>query len=881
MPRQLYFRSQVGLAGVNLPAMPHVAHVPQTRKQSVELLHGLAGLGEAAARVVIARDNQRQAGLVEEAYNSAREQMARWTADYQRGHQGGNALDAQAAYEQQWAKISAGIREQYGDRMYGGTQALLGRRLELGRIQALEHGAAYQQRQTSLWHDDLDKRSLALLEADIAADPGNLAFHDVRLRETLDGMRQRHPGRDFTGTELKLRQNVAEAQFNGLLARGDLAGAEELLNRHTVLGSRLGYDDLQDNKSGTYVPGRIWHGGGVVRGLPPSVEAKLEAEARRQGVDPILVKAVAMQESNGRQSVVSHAGAVGVMQVMPQYVNDFGGGDVHNEDDNIRLGVRELKAYLGQAGGDVREALLRYNWGPGNVAAYKKTGKGIRGQAMPKEAREYADRVLGRISGGNFEGSGVSRDVVTTGRDVVTTGRDVTHDKQDVTTTAPSGRYGGLLPPDQLLRMRGKLDHARRERAQQAGMTAENFSNHLTFGLDSGDFSAAEHDIATLRSLGLNQEAETLAQRLHLAQTAYSTLAGVSDLPFVEQATAARKRMQALVTPDNAKQATTLRDHVTATLDKRQKAFIADPAAYVAQMPAMQGEHLNTEDRILHSLQLQERMGRGLNFTPQVLSKPQAEELRRNYDALKDPLQRAGWLRQMSTELGQFTADAFRQMKVPDSVITLLPVLPALSEKTLGTFMHAAEAKASDIAGDTEWKQAAKDALSGSDLVAVTQSMARAFPANPALRTFAKNMQETFAKYQLLGGNVDELEKAFDSHDTDNCFLLLPKNRDFSASDVADAANARREKLLAQAMANIPDATTQAGRLARANITGMFENGIFISDESGQRVVLVDATTGHPLAYKGKVVAYDIEELLRKRKRRGPQLVDVDDAGEE
>ena len=240
MPRQLYFKSQVRPAGVNLPAMPHVASVPQVRSQGVELLHGLANLGEAAARLVIQRDNQRQAGLVEEAYNSAREQMTRWTADYQRGHQGSNALDAQAAYEQQWAKISAGIREQYGERMYGGTQALLGRRLELGRIQALEHGAAYQARQTGLWHDDLDKRSLALLEADIAADPGNFQFHDVRLRETLDGLRQRHPGRDFTGTELKLRQNVAEAQFNGLLAAGRLEDADAFLQRHGGPGATPG-----------------------------------------------------------------------------------------------------------------------------------------------------------------------------------------------------------------------------------------------------------------------------------------------------------------------------------------------------------------------------------------------------------------------------------------------------------------------------------------------------------------------------------------------------------------------------------------------------------------------------------------------------------------
>ena len=120
------------------------------------------------------------------------------------------------------------------------------------------------------------------------------------------------------------------------------------------------------------------------------------AEAKRQGIDPALALAIAKQESNFNQKDISRAGAVGVMQIMPADVNDYGGGNVYDINDNIRIGVTEIKKKLQLSGGDVREALLRYNWGDGNVRKWKRGAR----KDMPKEAREYADRVLGHIQKG-------------------------------------------------------------------------------------------------------------------------------------------------------------------------------------------------------------------------------------------------------------------------------------------------------------------------------------------------------------------------------------------------------------------------------------------------------------------------------------------------
>ena len=124
------------------------------------------------------------------------------------------------------------------------------------------------------------------------------------------------------------------------------------------------------------------------------------AEAKRQGVDPRLALALANQESRFDQNDVSHAGAVGVMQLMKCDVAAYGGGDRYNVNDNIRMGVTQLKKKLDLAHGDVREALLRYNWGDGNFNKWKK---GLRTD-MPKEASQYADRVLGHIDNGTVEG---------------------------------------------------------------------------------------------------------------------------------------------------------------------------------------------------------------------------------------------------------------------------------------------------------------------------------------------------------------------------------------------------------------------------------------------------------------------------------------------
>ena len=112
------------------------------------------------------------------------------------------------------------------------------------------------------------------------------------------------------------------------------------------------------------------------------VEESLERQSAAHGVRTSLVKAVAMKESAWRQDAVSRAGAVGVMQVMPDtadFVNevlDPGPGlDLRDADDNVHLGVMYLDHMLEQMPTE-KDALAAYYTGPGHVG--RKLNRGQR-----------------------------------------------------------------------------------------------------------------------------------------------------------------------------------------------------------------------------------------------------------------------------------------------------------------------------------------------------------------------------------------------------------------------------------------------------------------------------------------------------------------------
>jgi len=97
----------------------------------------------------------------------------------------------------------------------------------------------------------------------------------------------------------------------------------------------------------------------------------LNQAADRHGVDRRYVHSIAHIESRhrhfvGGQVIRSTAGALGVMQLMPETAAGLG-VNPHNLEDNIEGGVRYFRQRLDLAGGDVPTAIAMYYAGIGNV----------------------------------------------------------------------------------------------------------------------------------------------------------------------------------------------------------------------------------------------------------------------------------------------------------------------------------------------------------------------------------------------------------------------------------------------------------------------------------------------------------------------------------
>lgn len=93
--------------------------------------------------------------------------------------------------------------------------------------------------------------------------------------------------------------------------------------------------------------------------------------AREYDVDAALVSAVIRAESDFDPTVVSHAGAEGLMQLMPATARRFGVANSFDPVENMRGGIRYLSWLIEEMEGNLDHVLAGYNAGEGNVRKYE------------------------------------------------------------------------------------------------------------------------------------------------------------------------------------------------------------------------------------------------------------------------------------------------------------------------------------------------------------------------------------------------------------------------------------------------------------------------------------------------------------------------------
>ena len=186
-------------------------------------------------------------------------------------------------------------------------------------------------------------------------------------RIQMDAMIDTHPIVEFDSPEMKtrLKRPVHPAVFD----KNYFAKKTPKPIQKTTAMNREGLSDS-----------------GKFKGTVNFYHKLIEKIADLHNVDAALIKAIVKAESSYDPKAVSHAGAMGLMQLMPDTAAEVGVTDTFNPEENLHGGIKYYKKMLTRFKGDVELALAAYNAGSGAVLSYN-------GIPPYKETRKYIERV--------------------------------------------------------------------------------------------------------------------------------------------------------------------------------------------------------------------------------------------------------------------------------------------------------------------------------------------------------------------------------------------------------------------------------------------------------------------------------------------------------
>ena len=140
------------------------------------------------------------------------------------------------------------------------------------------------------------------------------------------------------------------------------------------------FSEIQDTIGGVFNSGALT--------CSEQLNSYFKEASNTYGIDVKLLKSIAFCESSFDPNNTSSAGAMGIMQLMPETAKHLGITNAYDPRQNIMGGAKYFSTMLERYNGNIPLALAAYNAGPGNVDKY--------GGIPPfEETQNYVPKVLG------------------------------------------------------------------------------------------------------------------------------------------------------------------------------------------------------------------------------------------------------------------------------------------------------------------------------------------------------------------------------------------------------------------------------------------------------------------------------------------------------
>lgn len=138
--------------------------------------------------------------------------------------------------------------------------------------------------------------------------------------------------------------------------------------------------------------------------LPLKYTDIVEKYSNEYGLDKYLIYAVISTESDFKPTAKSDAGAMGLMQLMPETAVWIGNkislsvelDSLFDPDTNIHLGCAYLSYLFSRFDGDIKKVICAYNGGEGNVREWASKYSDSLDYIPFKETRKYLKKVTVR-----------------------------------------------------------------------------------------------------------------------------------------------------------------------------------------------------------------------------------------------------------------------------------------------------------------------------------------------------------------------------------------------------------------------------------------------------------------------------------------------------